>query len=282
MVIEESNALLHLTGPVGIAREFYVGLAQIGAGQMNTVIESMNAREVLETLPSALEAIRLLAVYKTHVSQGESTEIVVMTLNEWMQNTVSDPYVLLVAGMIYGSEEKYSDAFSALQREPGGSTIECGAAVVQLYLKMERVELAEKAAQKMVKMEEDATLTHIALAWVYLAMGGDKCDEAALLFQELGERFGPTPLLLNGGAVAHMMMFNFEESARLLAQAKDDHPQNVGTMINAVALARHQGACEEQVDVLMTNIRNAAPTHPWIENVDNLSVNFDRLATTFA
>ncbi|CAK9147460.1 unnamed protein product [Ilex paraguariensis] len=90
---------------------------------------------------------------------------------------------------------------------------------VQIFLKMNRSDYAEKQLRIMQQIDEDHTLTQLANAWLNLAVGGSKIQEAYLIFQDFSEKYQMTSLILNGKAVCCMHMGNFDEAETLLLEA---------------------------------------------------------------
>lgn len=92
---------------------------------------------------------------------------------------------------------------------------------VQLYLKMDRVDLAAKVIKTMADVDDDDPLTQLATAWVYIAQGGDKISEAFYLLQELIEKFGQSVSVLNSLAVCQLHLKNFSQAFQFLKQARN-------------------------------------------------------------
>ncbi|PPD71830.1 hypothetical protein GOBAR_DD31270 [Gossypium barbadense] len=90
---------------------------------------------------------------------------------------------------------------------------------VQIFIKMHRSDYAERQLRVMQQIDEDHTLTQLANAWLNLAVGGSKIQEAYLIFQDFSEKYPMTGLILNGKAVCCMHMGNFDEAETLLLEA---------------------------------------------------------------
>ena len=91
--------------------------------------------------------------------------------------------------------------------------------MIQIYLKINRVDQAEKELRTLQKMDDDATVTQLATAWVSIAQGGDKISEAFSIFSDLVEKHGSSVLLLNGLAVCNMHMKKYSDAEKQLLQS---------------------------------------------------------------
>merc|ERR1719149_577730 len=132
-------------------RDFFMYRALIEQGQHRVVMDEVGAQA-----PVALQAVKMLAAYLS----GVSKEAVVAHHKE------------------------------ALKISHQSTQIDVMALVVQIYLQMDRPDLARKLVKSMQEQYDDDTLTKLSHAWTSLCeSGGETAQDALYEFQELGEKY---------------------------------------------------------------------------------------------
>jgi len=234
--------------------------------------------EIKDNAPTPLQAVKLLATY---LSSPDNKEISLVTLKEWMSDgaVASNPVLQVVAATIYYDQENYEEAMRCVYQS---NSLEGLSMLVQIYLKINRVDQAEKELRGMQKVDEDATITQLTAAWVYLAQGGEKISEAQAIFQELMEKYGPTVALLNGLALGLMQQKRYTEAEKYLLQALEKNSNDADTLVNLVACSQQNGKAPEVISRQLNQLKLNAPEHWWVAHLKTLEDGFDLHAGQFA
>ncbi|XP_042512642.1 coatomer subunit epsilon-1-like [Macadamia integrifolia] len=253
-----------------IERDCLVYRSYIALGSYQLVVN-----EIDSSAPTPLQAVKLLALY---LSGPENKESSISGLQEWLQDPAigSNPVLRLIAGIIYMHEQDYNEA---LKLTNAGGTMELHALNVQIFLKMHRADHAEKQLKIMQQIDEDHTLTQLANAWLNLAVGGSKIQEAYLIFQDFSEKFPMTTLVLNGKAVCCMHMGHFDEAETLLLEALNKDAKDAETLANLYVCCLHLG---KQSSRFLSQLKLSHPDHILVKRMVSAEESFDRAVQTIA
>ncbi|KAL4859580.1 Coatomer subunit epsilon-1 [Chlorella vulgaris] len=266
--ISEASNLTGLSEAEKIERDVFVYRSYIELGTYELVMS-----EISTSSPMSLQAVKALALY-----MKEQKEAALEAVAGWLADptATSNPTVLLVAGLLFALEENYVEALKACH---GGGSMEMMALCVQVYLKMDRLDQAEKQVAAMSAVDDDATLTQLAAAWVGLHQGGAKVQEAFYIFQELGDKFTWTVRLHNGLAACQMRMGRWEDAESELLQAFEKNPKDADTLANLVATSLH---LSKSASRYLSQLRLVAPAHAIVKRIEEGEAAFDRAASSVA
>jgi coatomer protein complex subunit epsilon len=159
-------------------------------------------------------------------------------------------------------------------------TMEHQVMLVQLYLRMDRVDIAQKQVMKMKQIDEDCTLTTMAQAWVNLASQPQKAQEAAYIYEELSDKYGASCMLLNGQAAAKMHLGAYDEAETLLTDALNKNPGDNDTLANLIVVGQHISRDEEITQRYLTQLKKQAPNHQLVTALAIFEGAFDRVGKT--
>ncbi|KAE7996013.1 hypothetical protein FH972_000762 [Carpinus fangiana] len=253
-----------------IERDCLVYRSYIALGSFQLVIS-----EIDSSAATPLQAVKLLALYLSSPDNKEST---ISSLKEWLGDPAigNNPILRLIAGIVFMHEQDYNEA---LKHTNAGGTMELHALNVQIFLKMHRSDYAERQLRVMQQADEDHTLTQLANAWLNLAVGGSKIQEAYLIFQDFSEKYQMTSLILNGKAVCCMHMGNFDEAETLLLEALNKDAKDPETLANLVVCCLHVGKSSSR---FLSQLKLSHPDHVLVKRASAADESFDRAVQSVA
>ncbi|KAH9747615.1 Coatomer subunit epsilon-1 [Citrus sinensis] len=265
-----NSDLTNLPPDDAVERDCLVYRSYIALGSYQLVIS-----EIDESAATPLQAVKLLALYLSSPDNKEST---ISSLKEWLSDPAigSNATLRLIAGIIFMHEEDYNEA---LKHTNAGGTMELHALNVQIFLKMHRSDYAERQLRAMQQIDEDHTLTQLANAWLNLAVGGSKIQEAYLIFQDFSEKYPMTGLILNGKAVCCMHMGNFDEAEGLLLDALNKDAKDPETLANLVVCSLHQGKSTSRY---LNQLKLTHPDHMLVKRASSGDESFERALQSVA
>ena len=227
--------------------------------------------EIDTSAASGLQAVKLYAKYTMEVAGGAGASSVLDELMELATDPscAGNATVQLMAATVHAAE---GNTVEALRCCSNVQSLETLAMSVQLLLAMNRPELAEKHVRTMSEIDDDATLTQLATAWLNLTLGGAKVQEASYIFQELGDKFSVTVPLINGTAVCMMRMGRYDDAEKELLEALSKDSKHPETLANLFVCALHNGKPSARY---MNQLKMVAPKHSLVLRSEELETQFD-------
>lgn len=93
----------------------------------------------------------------------------------------------------------------------------------------------------MQEIDEDATITQLALAWVNMAIGKDKLKDAFYIYQELIDKYGATPSLLVSQSACLIQQQKYEDAEKVLLEAQQRDANNPEVVVNLILVSQFLG-----------------------------------------
>jgi coatomer protein complex subunit epsilon len=278
---EENEALLS-------ERDTLVFKAHIGMGQYDIVVD-----DLANSTSHAMKAIRILAQFlKADHSRNETLKAnAVTTAKElvkacegslpaasYVHVAITVTTILIHNGELEPALKCLRSAQAQLSNTQSPSMLELHSLAIDILLRIYRPDQAEKELKLMQTIDDDATLTQLSSAWVSLAQGGEKVQDAIQVFDDLREKFGSCVLLLNGLALAHMTNGTYDLAEKCLLDAMSKRSNDPETLINVITCSHHLRKPTDLINRYVAQLRNSAPNHPWMRAYCTMEGKFDTWA----
>merc|ERR1711935_214935 len=228
-----------------------------------------------DTSTAGLKALALQAQFVTLAATGVSTQSVIQELQSMLGDGVS-PRVQVTAAHVFLQADMKKEALQCVHQ---GLTLEQISLCVQIYIILDRLDLAQNTLQQLRKTDEDSMFTQLASVQVALATGSSLAGEAVHTLTQISEQYGPSPMLLNLMACAQMQGGNYAEAERKLVQAREEFSaDDADTIVNLIVASQYQHKpIAEYVEALKHNY----PTHFLSVGLDTVGGAFEREAIKY-
>ncbi|EIE87444.1 hypothetical protein G6F46_003048 [Rhizopus delemar] len=273
-VINEVSSTKSLFSPEAkLEAQVYLYRSYIAQGKYNLVINDIGSSD-----EPSLKAIKLLASYMSDKSSDQHVQNAINLLEEGSNRINS--VVQVITATILVQACRLEDALRILHSRQ--RKLECSALAVQIYLQLDRLDLARNEIASVKSWAEDALLLQMMEAWVDLRIGGEKYQEAYYIYEEFAQsNTAQTVKVLNGQAVANIALGRYPEAESLLLEAQNKDNDNPETLINLITCATLTGKSQEVVHRYTSHLREVAPKHPYVQELDLKSSLFDRCASHY-
>ncbi|ODQ52694.1 hypothetical protein SAICODRAFT_92990 [Saitoella complicata NRRL Y-17804] len=195
--------LSSLTGSSRKLGELYIYRARLATGQDPASI----AKEIT-TSDSASKAVKALAEYT-----AGATDKALKTIDALAASAAdaADPTVQVVGATVLVRAERYEDALALLGNHE--NNLEAVALLTQLYLHLNRTDLAKREVEQAKKWADDSIIIQLADSWVNMRLGGNGYSQSFYLYEELSQTPSTrTALTLTALGVAHIHLSQLEEA----------------------------------------------------------------------
>jgi len=258
-------------GNLRLQRDIFMYRAYLAQKKFSIVLA-----EIKENSPPELKPFKLLAEYLQNPGNRNS---ILKTLEQELENMYEINHSLvIVATTIYNHEHNYESALRVLKND---DTLEGLTLSLIIYLRMNRVDLATKELKKLQEKDEDATLTQMAQAWLNLAIGGPKLQEAYFIFQELTDKYGITALLLNSQSVCYIGECEYKKAEITLLDALEKDSNDIDSLVNSLFISVHTKVSADVAKRQLNMLRDAYPNSDFIENYNKKEAEFDALSQLY-
>ncbi|KAG9287391.1 hypothetical protein G9A89_023763 [Geosiphon pyriformis] len=280
-VINEANSRTQVSEASKLERKIYLYRAYIAQGKYKIVISEVKDSDSVD-----LRVVKLLAVYLHAKAQQDDTkrEKVVKQLREEVLDepaNLGNTTIQIISGTIYYHEGLFEDALKVLVKNK--KNLECVALIIQIYLRLDRVDLAKRELVGVKSWAEDAILAQLMEAWVGLRIGGDKYQEAYYIHEEIAQSpTSNTVKILNGQAVCHIHLGRYPEAEGLLLEALNKNNDDPEILVNLIVVSNLAGKPADVASRYLTQLKDVSPNHPFLQDLELKTFFFDRAAQRYS
>jgi len=223
----------------------------------------------------AIQAIALHASYLSTPADSPTRSTIVDNLKLLLSRpeSASNTSLQLTACHIFLQANLIREALQCVHH---GLTMEHLAMCLQIYIKIDRLDLANDALGLMKQADEDSILAQLGSAYVAISHGKSRCEDAVHILSGLSEQYGPSVMLLNCLAVANMVGGKYEVAEGSLKEALvEGGGKHTDTLVNMVVCGQHLGRGAE-LEKYLNMLKTGHLDHPFVQGLLRVEGAFER------
>jgi len=223
-----------------------------------------------DTSSIGLKALALQAQFAALAATEDAPQTVIQQLQSMLGDDVS-PRIQVTAANVFLQANMKKEALQCVHQ---GLTMEQISLCVQIYILLDRLDLAEQSLDQLRRTDEDSMLTQLSSVQVALATGSSMAGEAVHTLTQISEQYGPSPILLNLMACAQLQAGNYAEAELKLSQAREEFSaDDADTLVNLIVACQHQ---HKPVEQYVAALKQQYPNHFLSLGLSTVEGAFDR------
>jgi coatomer protein complex subunit epsilon len=216
-----------------------------------------------------IQALQLKAKYETASSDSEKQGFV-----QQLQTMLGDgvtPSVQLTAAHVFLASDLKKEALQCVHL---GTTMEHISCAMQLYLQVDRIDLAQQQLAQLKRADEESILTQLSGVQLALATGSFAAKDALHSLNQLSEQYGPSTFLLNLMACACLQQGQYAMAEQRLEQARQEFSANdADTLCNLIVACQYQ---DKPTAPLVAELKSRFPSHFLAKGLEIVEGAFER------
>jgi hypothetical protein len=155
---------------------------------------------------------------------------------------------------------------------------------VQIYIKIDRLDLANESLNLLKQADEDSILAQLAAAYLAIAKGSSTSADAVHILGGLSEQYGPSIMLLNCMAVANMVGGKYESAEGNLKEVMSEEfggSNDADALVNIVVCGQHLGRKLADLEPYLNALKAVHADHPFVQGLVQVEGAFEREASKY-
>lgn len=143
-----------------------------------------------------------------------------------------DPKAAIFVCEHYLMMTEYAKAYSIAGPLLEKNNLEAAWIMMQIYIRINRLDLAEKLIQK-IKSFKDESFVQLIEACFYISKGGECVNDAIRIIEGLIQKYSSSPFLSNALGICYMHNHSFEYALNYFQETNEQNPDFLANIVAA-------------------------------------------------